>query len=321
MGRALAARLLADGEAVRAIVLPGDRGLDDLVRQFPERLEVVEASIVDAHELSAAFEGVENVFHTAALIHAWAPRSDFEQVNVVGARNVAELSLAHAVRRLIAVSTSDVFGMPADDRPLTEAGPYRPWGEPYADTKIAGEEWLWRLHRESGLPLSVVYPGWVYGPGDRAFFPGLAKAIGAGQMFFWSRNVRLPFAYIDNLVDACLLIAERDEANGQGYIVHDGIDGPTMEELAGAIADEIGARRPKLHLPYGLTLFAARALQGCWRLFRLGGMPPLLSVDVKAFGMQFHLSTDKVRALGWEPQVPVEEGMRRALAALARPGA
>lgn len=319
VGRALVEALLRRGAPVRALVLPGDRGLDDL-KGRPEaagRLEVIEGDVTDAHALSPVFEGVDLVFHTAALIHAWAPRERFVQVNVGGTRNVAELSLAHGVHRLVALSTSDVFGLPLGDTVFDEASPLRPWDEPYADTKIDATRWLWRLHRESGLPLTVIYPGWVYGPGDRAFFPGLADAIAGGQMLFWYRGARLPFVYIDNLVDACLLAAHRPDANGQGYIVHDGDDGPTLEELCAAIAATIRKPAPRRHIPYGLALGAARLLQTLWRWRGATTPPPLMSVDVKAFGMQYHLSAAKIRRdLGWQPAVPTAEGMRRALDAL-----
>jgi len=317
VGRALVTALLARGDSVRAIVLPGDEGLDDVEAASAGRLEVVRADIADADAVHPAFEAVDDVFHTAALVHAWAARERFDRVNVTGARNVAELSLAHAVRRLVAISTSDVFGMPDGHRVLDESGPYRPWGEPYPDSKIEAERWLWRLHRESGLPLTVIYPGWVYGPGDKAFLPGLAEAIAGGRMFFWFRGAKLPFVYIDNLVDACLLAAERPEAVGQGYIVHDDTDGPTLEELCAAIAEALGVPPPRRHLPYGLVHAAARTLQALWRLRGASSPPPLLTVDVKAFGMQFHLSSAKIRRdLGWAPRVPGDEGMRRALAGL-----
>lgn len=316
LGRALVGALLERGGIVRALILPEDTSLDDLVRRHESegRFTVFRGDVADADAISTAFEAVDDVYHAAALVHAWAPRERFDIVNVKGTRNVAELALAHGVRRLIAISTSDVFGMPQGNRVLDESGPYRYWGEPYPDSKIDAERWLWRLHRESGLPLTVIYPGWVYGPGDRAFFPGLAAAITAGQMFFWFRNAKLPFVYIDNLVDACLLAAERADAVGQGYIVHDGDDGPTLEELCAAIAAQLGVPAPRKHLPYRITHGAARMLQALWRWRRASGPPPLRTVDVKAFGMQFRLSNAKVRReLGWEPRVSSAEGMRRAL--------
>ena len=119
------------------------------------------------------------------------------------------------------VSTSDVFGIPRGDELIDETTPYREWGEPYQDTKIEAERWLWQFQRESRLPLSVIYPCWVYGPGDQAFFPGLAAAIDEGVMMFWHRDTRLAWAYIDNLADAIVLASTHPGAVGNGYLVYD----------------------------------------------------------------------------------------------------
>ncbi len=320
VGQAIVRRLLAEGWRVRALALAGDPAAGELQRLEPHAaLEIVAGDVTDAACVSAACARVTHVFHTAALVHAWAPWARFRAVNVGGTENVARAAHAAQVARLVHVSTSDVFGIPSDDAVLDEASPYRRWHEPYADTKIEAERWLWEFRRASGLPLSVVYPGWVYGPGDKAFFPGLAEAIGDGSMLFWRRHVRLPWVYIDNLVDACLLAAMHPGAVGRGYLVHDGDDGPTLQDVCGRIADRIGAARPTLHLPYPLVLAAAWLLERLWRLARAQTPPLLRSVDVKAFGFQWHLSTRRVRdELGWAPRVDVGTGMAAALDYLVR---
>src|SRR5687767_8172227 len=110
VGQALARRLLADGDTLRAIVLPGDPHIPELrAVADPSRLEIVEADVTDAGSIDAAFAGATRAFHTAALVHAWAPIEKFRAVNLGGTRNVARACLTHGVR-LVAVSTSDVFG-------------------------------------------------------------------------------------------------------------------------------------------------------------------------------------------------------------------
>ncbi len=324
VGSALVRRLLAAGDRVRAVVLPGDARAAELTpltaSAHRDALEIVPADVTDYAALAPACAGASRVFHTAALVHAWAPYARFHAVNVGGTRNVARAVVAHRVPRFVHVSTSDVFGL-ADgervlddgERVLDEASPFRAWQEPYADSKIAAEEHLWQLRREQGLPLTVVYPGWVYGPGDRAFFPGLADAIAGGFLIFWARDVRLAWTYIENLVDACLTASAEPRAVGEGYLAFDTLDGPTLEDVAARIATTIGARPPTRHVPYALTLAAARVLEATWRLAGARTGPPLRSVDVKAFGRQWHMSNAKLRDLGWSPRVDVEEGMRRAL--------
>lgn len=320
VGGALVRRLLAEGDEVRAIVLPNDRFPSELqqVQEIGGRLRVITGDITDTASIAAAFEGADRVFHAAALVHAWAPFEKFHRVNVGGTRNVAEIALAAGVMRLVHLSTSDVFGLPRGEERFSETTALRRWGEPYADTKIEAEQWLWRFHRDSGMPLSVIYPGWVYGPGDRAFFPGLAEAIASRRMMFWRHGARLPLVYVDNLVDACLAAATVPAAVGRGYLIFDTQE-VTFEELCGRIAETIGVKRPRLHLPYGLVHSCASALQTLWRLLRRPTPPPLRTVDVKAFGLQWFFSNERARTeLGWMPRVSTDEGLRRALEDLRR---
>jgi len=314
VGQALVRRLLADGDAVRAVVLPGDPAVAELrAMAGGERLATVEADVTDAASLAPAFAGAARAFHAAALVHAWAPLARFRAVNVGGTENVARACLAHGVR-LVAVSTSDVFGIPTAAETMDESSPVRPWNEPYADTKIEAERWLWAFRREHGLPLTIIYPGWVYGPGDRAFFPSLARAIEDGVMVFWARDVVLPWVYVENLVDACILASTHPDAIGEGYLVHDDAAGPTFEDACARIARAIGKTPPRLHVPYPVAFAAATSVQTLWRWLGLRTPPPLLTVDVKAFGYQWHLSAAKIRRdLGWAPRVDTETGMARAL--------
>lgn len=318
VGQALVRRLLADGDAVRAVVLPGDPAVAELrAMAGAERLGIVEADVTDPESLAPAFAGATHAFHAAALVHAWAPLARFRAINVGGTKNVARACLAHGVR-LVAISTSDVFGIPATaDETMDETSPVKPWNEPYADTKIEAERWLWAFHREHGLSLSIIYPGWVYGPGDRAFFPSLARAIDDGFMVFWARDVVLAWAYVENLVDACLLASTHPAAVGEGYLVHDDAAGPTFEDACARIARAIGKPPPRLHVPYPVAFAAATSVQTVWRWLGLRTTPPLLTVDVKAFGSQWRLATAKIRRdLGWSPRVDTETGMARALAYL-----
>lgn len=320
IGGALVRRLLSAGDEVRAIVLPNDPLAAQLqdIAAAEGRLRVVVGDITDTASIAPAFESADRVFHTAALVHAWAPFERFHRVNVGGTCNVAEVALAAGVMRMVAISTSDVFGLPRGTEIFDESSPLRRWNEPYPDTKIEAEQWLWRFHRDSGMPVSIIYPGWVYGPGDRAFFPALADAIASGSMLFWYHGARLPFVYIDNLVDACILAASTPSAVGRGYIVYDSQD-VTMEELCGRIATAIGARRPRLHVPYRLAHTVASILQTAWRLSRRPAAPPLMTVDVKAFGMQWFFSNARARKeLGWEPKVSLEDGLALAIEDLTR---
>jgi len=315
VGLAIVRRLLAEGDRVRALTLPGDRRLPELRGLgADDQLEVVEVDLTNADAVPPHFAGVARVFHTAALVHGWHPRDRYQAVNIEGTHHVAHSARAYDVQRFVHVSTSDVFGIPNSDEVIDESTPYRNWNEPYPDTKIEAERWLWRFHREAELPLSVIYPCWVYGPGDQAFFPSLARAIDDGFMMFWHRHTKMYWSYVDNLVDAILLASHHPNAVGNGYLVHDGDDGPTLQEVCARIAAVIGKRPPTRHVPYAVANTAARLAAFVWTVFVLRGEPPLLTNDVKSFGSQWRISNAKLRReLGWSPRVSIPDGMERAL--------
>ena len=314
VGLSLVRRLRDDGERVRALALPGDRRLPEL-RALD--VEVVEADVTDAAAIAPHFAGVERVFHVAALVHGWHPWARYRAVNVGGTQNVARAAQAAGVGRFVHVSTSDVFGVPRDGRVIEESQPYETWNEPYPDTKIEGERWLWQFHRDSSLPLSVIYPGWVYGPGDEALFPGFAQAIRDGLLVFWQRDTKLAWNHVANLADAIALVSRAPAAVGQGYLVHDDADGPTLEQISARLASLLGKQLTPRYVPYRVIYAAAALAQGSWRVLRLKGAPPILTADVKAFGYRFRLSNAKLRALGWTPRIGIEEGMEQAFAYFA----
>jgi nucleoside-diphosphate-sugar epimerase len=316
VGQAVVRRLLADGDQVRALTAPGDRRLPELrALGGGERLEVIEADVTDAAAIAPHFRGVARVIHTAALVHGFHPWARYRAINVGGTQNVAGAAHAAGIARFVHVSTSDVFGIPRDGRPIDEATPYRSWDEPYPDTKIEAERWLWNFHRSSGLPVSVIYPCWVYGPGDQALLPGFAQAIRDGFLVFWHRDTRLAWVYIDNLADAIVLASSHPAAIGQGYLVHDGASGPTLEDVCARLAELLGKPFAPRYVPYGVALAAAAGAQGLWRLLRLRGTPPVLTNDVKSFGFQWQFAGDKLqRELGWSPRVGIGDGMERAFA-------
>lgn len=314
VGLALCRRLLADGERVRALALPGDRRLPEL-RALA--VEVVEGDVTDAAALAPHLAGVERVFHVAGLVHGWHSWERYRAINVGGTQTVARAAHAAGVHRFVHVSTSDVFGIPRLGGVLDEACAFEPWGEPYPDTKIEAERWLWQYHRDSGLPVSVIYPCWVYGPGDEALFPGFAQAIRDGLLVFWQRDTALAWVHVANLADAIVLASVDPAAVGQGYLVHDDADGPTLEEVCARLAAILGKPFRPRYVPYAVALAAAATLQGVWRLLRLRGAPPVLTNDVKSFGFRFRFSNAKLRALGWSPRIGIAEGMEQAFAYFA----
>jgi len=297
------------GHHVRALVLPADPGVETLRRAG---VEVVSGDIRDADAVAGSMAGADIVYHCAAVVTDWAPRKQFAEITVGGAENVCQAALSAGVQRLVKISTNDVFGLD-ETVVLTEESPLTPWHEPYPDFKIRAEEIAWHYYQRQGLPVTMVYPCWVFGPGDATFVPLLADAIIKKELIFWRKEVLVWPTYIDNLVNLMMIIAEDERAVGNGYLVHDG-ESTTLQAFCAVIAEALGVSPPGRHIPYGAAYAAAKIMEALWRLTRRSSRPLLTTYTVKNLGSRLRFSIDKAaRELDWRPPIPYREGLRRTM--------
>jgi nucleoside-diphosphate-sugar epimerase len=309
IGRHVVKANLANGNRVRAFVLPGDVG-EAWLRQ--QGVEVVSGDIRDYEAVRLAVGSVDIIFHAAAIVTDWAPKKLFWDVTVGGAENICRAAVDAKVSRLVDISTCDVFGTD-ESKVMDESMPLRYWGEPYADSKIDAEKVMHRYSKEQGLPLTMVYPLWVFGEGDQTFVPLLADAIIKSELLFWREGAIVWPTYIDNLVDLLMLISEDERAIGNGYLVHDG-ESTTLEEFCAGIAKALGVPPVKTHIPYWSAMTAARVMEFIWKLFRIRMRPLLTTYTVTNLGSRFRFSIDKAqRELGWKPRITYKEGFRKTM--------
>lgn len=163
-GLALVAQLVAAGVIVRAVVRRPSQA--DTVGQGSA--EVLVGDLRDRLVAEKAVEGVGTVYHLAAVFRrAGVPDSEYRSVHVDATRQLVECSAAAGVKRFVHCSTVGVHGDVVSG-PADEDAPFRP-GDIYQETKLEGEQVAVRTAARVGLPLTVVRPGPIYGPGERRF--------------------------------------------------------------------------------------------------------------------------------------------------------
>jgi nucleoside-diphosphate-sugar epimerase len=101
--------------------------------------------------------------------------SEFRKVNTEGTKQLAREAVKAGVKRLVFISTIKVNGEEADI-PFTEDSPTQP-ADPYGISKWEAEQALRRIEAEDGLEVAVVRPTLVYGPGVKANFLSMMKAV------------------------------------------------------------------------------------------------------------------------------------------------
>jgi nucleoside-diphosphate-sugar epimerase len=275
---------------------------------------VYSGDIRQPEALMEPMQGVASVFHLAAMMGVWRPMQDYYAVNVTGTENVCRAALKARVRRLVHISSWTAYGMNLG-RPATEDLPLTPRKEPYAATKAEGDKLVQRLIAEEGLPAVIIRPGTFFGPGDRLHFGRIADRLRSGRWItIGSGRNALPFVYVTDVIQGLLLASNQERAVGQAYNITN--DRPmTQQEAWRAIADEIGARPPRIRVPYHALFAAGYAAEQVAKVRHAQNQPIVTRLGVMLFGGDNRHSIEKARReLGYMPQVPLREGVRLAAA-------
>ncbi|RKU01387.1 NAD-dependent dehydratase [Burkholderia sp. Nafp2/4-1b] len=246
--------------------------------------------------------------HLAARVHvmhddATDPLASYRAANVQGALNALDAACRAGVRRFVFVSSVKALGEHENGRPLREDDVPSP-GDPYGISKHEAEVALREACAARGIELAVVRPPLVYGPGVRANFLGLMRAVARGvPLPLGAAHAQRSMVYLGNLVDALRFLATRENATDGVFHVTDGRD-QSVADLVAGIAAALG-RSPRLVPVPVAWLRVAGALTG--RRAAIDRLTSPLRIDCA-----------QLRALGWVPPFSVEQGLARTVAALAK---
>ncbi len=191
--------------------------------------------------------------------------------------------------------------------PATEALPYRASGDPGAAAKIRIERLALHQHRH-GVAVTILRPGFVYGPRDRRNLPQLLEALRQGKfVYIGSRDNVVPLVHVADMARAMLLAGAAPHAAGRVYHIADG-SRTTIGELAEHVARLLGCPPPRTVLPYFLPYTACVA----FGLLRLGlDFPTPITPDALLFlGTSRFVDIARARReLGFTPLVDFRPGM------------
>src|SRR6266700_6229553 len=308
LGSALVTRLLKQKQPVRILA----RDEEKACAQFGKAVTITQGDITDVAQVQRAVDGVTVIYHLVGrLYHPSIPAELYHRIHVEGTRILLEACKGQSqLKRIVHCSTTGVYGV-TGKTPAAEDAPFAPTN-PYEATKLEAELLALKTYREQGLPISVVRPGLVYGPGDihlLGFFAsikkGLFRVIDGGQAL-------LHPIYIDDLINAFLLCAERPAAAGRSYNIA-GEQPVTIRELATAIAHAMGKELPGGSIPLWLANLAAdifTMLPG----FQ-GERAPLTRSRVTFLTRSRVYDISRAKAeLGFSPKVSLDEGLKQTAA-------
>lgn len=253
-----------------------------------------------------AFGPCDTFVHLAARVHimrdrAVDPIAAHRMTNVDGTLNAARAASAAGARRFIYVSSIKALG---------EGEPGRPWREndeaspvdPYGISKREAELALREFGRAVGMEIVVVRPPLVYGPGVRANFLGLIKAVEKGvPLPLGAVDARRSMVYVGNLADAIRVLATYPAVLDGAYHVTD-CDDLSVSQMIRAIADALGKPARLVSVPVSLLRLIGTLTRQSDRIDRLTG--PL------------RVECTRMRSeLGWTPPWQVADGLKETVRA------
>ena len=306
LGSYLVEALVARGEMVRGLV----RSSSKVAHLQNLGVELAYGDLNDVQSLRTAIQGIERVYHCAAVVADWGTRESFYTANVTGVGNILEAALAAGVSKFIHVSTSDVYGHP--DYPAEESTPYRRRGWYYGDTKIEGEQLVWSYYRQRGLPITVIRPASIYGPRSISLVLEIVEQLKNGSMvYIGNGNKCAGLTYVTNVVDLLIRAADSKNSIGQAYNATDGSD-ITWRQYISRLAEILGTNSPRVAIPYRLAYLLGWTMEKIYGALRSESLPLLTRMAAELFGTNQGFPIDKARQeLGYEPKVGFEEGMQQ----------
>ncbi|MGW6398130.1 GDP-mannose 4,6-dehydratase [Streptomyces sp. NPDC055134] len=254
-------------------------------------VEMIAGDVRDAGRVMDAVAGCDTVFHLAALIgipYSYDSPGAYVQTNVVGTENIAEACRRHSVRRLLHTSTSEVYGT-ALTAPISETHPLQPQS-PYSASKIGADMVALSHWHAFELPVTVVRPFNTYGPRQsaRAVIPTILSQLHAGatEIRLGSLTPTRDFTYVTDTAAGFLALADCDRALGESVNLGTGRE-ISIGDLATALIAASGRDAKVVVDPARLR-------------------PSGSEVE--------RLLSDNARArewAGWQPEVSLEDGLKR----------
>lgn len=243
IGSHLTEGLLEKGYEVKAFVYYNSFNswgwLDSLPIEKLKEIEIFTGDIRDPNGVRTAMEGVDAVFHLAALIaipFSYHSPDSYVDTNIKGTLNVLQAARALALDRVMITSTSEVYGT-AQYVPIDERHPFQ-GQSPYSATKIGADRLAESFYRSFELPVSIVRPFNTYGPRQsaRAVIPTIITQLldGKQEIKLGSLTPTRDFNYVKDTVAGFIAIAESDKTIGQEINI------ATQQEISiGDLAGEI----------------------------------------------------------------------------------
>ncbi|MEW6618375.1 MAG: NAD(P)-dependent oxidoreductase [bacterium] len=301
LGKRFAQWAIREGNKIICLVHTPQKATD-LIKNGAE---IVYGDIRNKEVLSSLMQNAGVCVHLAAHVHNGSHQS-FRQVNVDGTENICQTIIQYAPWCRL-VHCSSIAALRVNPR-------YKFLATDYALSKWAADRIVQKYIERYGLQVTFVYPGLIYGPGDKQFLPTLIHYLGKNRVFLVRGGEKsAPLIYIDDLCRLFMKVATDERSVGKHYLgIQEGEIG--IHDFIRLLATNAGYRLPSLILPKIPLMGLAIIVEAIYYLFG-NKQSPFLSkraIDIVSINADFprtRFSND----LGWRAEVSIEEGLKRTL--------
>jgi nucleoside-diphosphate-sugar epimerase len=309
IGQRLTSRLLEEGHEVHALL----RHRPDSLTYEHVRFHFFQGDIMDVDSIREAMDGCEAVFHVAALAKVWSKNpTEFYEVNVHGTINILEAAMTLGVPKVVFTSSAAIYGC-SNGHPIRESDfRQQAFFTDYECSKFLAEEKIQEYVRK-GLPVVIVHPSKVYGPGIWTESNAVSRIIkeyveGQWHLIPGDGKMIANFSFIDDVVAGHMLALTKG-IPGEKYIL--GGENLSFNEFFARLKQRSGKNFITFCVPYLLMQFYAWQEEVIARL--MSTQPKITRRWVKKYNESLALSSQKAqRDLGYAI-TPFNDGLDKTL--------
>jgi len=317
LGQYIVEQLLARGDQVRALVRRESPALSRL------GVELAHGDIRSPADVIQACEGVDVVFHTAAVASIWGPWELFYETNTLGTRHVIEGCRKHAVPKLVFTSSPSVTFDGRDQCNVDESVPYPSrWLAHYPHTKALAEQEVLAANGQ-GLLTCALRPHLIWGPRDQHLIPRLLARARSGQLRQVGDGKNLvDTIYVENAAAAHLQAAEAlkpgSPVAGRAYFLSQG-EPVNCWGWINEILELAGASPVNRRISLRVAYTAGAILETLWKVTGRSSEPRMTRFLALQLAKHHYFDIHRARNdFGYQPAVSTEEGLRRLAPSLSQ---
>jgi nucleoside-diphosphate-sugar epimerase len=287
----MVSRLIREGYEVKAII----HNSTPLKKE--DKVEYITGDITDINSIEEAFKDVDYVMHFAANVRDYGPEQPFYDINYQGTKNLAFLSEKYNVKRFIFLShiryeSNSDFGL-------------------YAKTKYLAENFLLEKNKENNLPVVIIRPGNVYGPGATTWVLRILGLLKKNKILFIDDGKGIFLhTYIDNLLDVIMLSLQNNEVIGDDFNITDDDHSITWKKYFDDLAEIAKLKPVSRNISKKTALRIGKFMIFLNKIFKIE--PWVTPVAVNILTNYDHISIEKAKKiLKYSPKVNYEEGLKK----------